>query len=99
MTEVEQNEKLGWGRERRPLTVADIARRRAELKTLYSVLDAEESILQVLPFLLLIFVLNFYCFPSECGTETFPLSILAEKGIKAGSGGLETSCMSSTAER
>lgn len=48
MTEAEQNDKLGWVRERRPLTVADIARRRAELKTLYSVLDAEESILQVL---------------------------------------------------
>ena len=47
MTGAEQNEKLGWGRDRRPLTVADIARRRAELKTLYSVLDAEESILQV----------------------------------------------------
>lgn len=48
MTEAEQNDKLGWVRERRPLTVAGIARRRAELKTLYSVLDAEESILQVL---------------------------------------------------
>ena len=59
MTEAEQNEKLGWVRERRPLTVADIARRRAELKTLYSVLDAEESILQVL-FLFGMFYLNFY---------------------------------------
>ena len=47
MTGVEQNEKLGWGRDGRPSTVADIARRRAELETLYSVLDAEESILQV----------------------------------------------------
>ena len=98
MTEVEQNEKLGWGRERRPLTVADIARRRAELKTLYSVLDAEESILQVL-FLTLIFVLNFYFFSSECGAETFPPGIMAEKGIQVGSGGLETSCLSTTAER
>ena len=47
MTGAEQNEKLGWGRDKRPLTVADIDRRRTELETLYSVLDAEESILQV----------------------------------------------------
>jgi len=46
MTEEEQNEKLGWERDRRPMSVADIVRRRTELNTLYSVLDAEESILQ-----------------------------------------------------
>ena len=50
MTEAEQNEKLGWRRERRPLTVADMARGKAELEKLYSVLDAEDGILQVQSF-------------------------------------------------
>ena len=50
MTEAEQNEKLGWRRERRPLTVADMARGKAELQKLYSVLDAEDGILQVQSF-------------------------------------------------
>ena len=80
------------------MSVADIVRRRTELNTLYSVLDAEESILQVL-FLTLKFVRNFYFFCSECGTETFPPGVMAEKGIQVGSGGLETSCLSTTAER
>ena len=50
MTEAEQNEKLGWRRGRRPLTVADMARGKAELEKLYSVLDAEDGILQVQSF-------------------------------------------------
>ena len=50
MTETEQNEKLGWRRERRPLTVADMARGKAELEKLYSMLDAEDGILQVQSF-------------------------------------------------
>ena len=50
MTETEQNEKLGWRREKRPLTVADMARGRAELEKLYSMLDAEDGILQVQTF-------------------------------------------------
>ena len=84
MTEAEQNDKLGWVRERRPLTVADIARRRAELKTLYSVLDAEESILQVL---FLMYSISIFTFPpSECSAETFPPGSMAEKGFRVGSG-------------
>ena len=50
MTETEQNEKLGWRREKRPLTVADMARGKAELEKLYSMLDAEDGILQVQSF-------------------------------------------------
>ena len=50
MTETEQNEKLGWRRERRPLTVADMARGKAELEKLYSMLDVEDGILQVQSF-------------------------------------------------
>ena len=50
MSETEQNEKLGWKRERRPLTVADMARGKAELEKLYSMLDAEDGILQVQSF-------------------------------------------------
>ena len=50
MTETEQNEKLGWRRGRRPLTVADMARGKAELEKLYSMLDVEDGILQVQSF-------------------------------------------------
>ena len=76
MTEEEQNEKLGWERDRRTMSVADIVRRRTELNTLYSVLDAEESILQV-PFFT--FSFSFSTFPpSERSTETFPLGTMAE---------------------
>ena len=55
MTETEQNEKLGWRRERRPLTVADMARGKAELEKLYSMLDAEDGILQVQSFVVTLF--------------------------------------------
>ena len=66
MTEAEQNEKLGWRRERRPLTVADMARGKAELEKLYSVLDAEDGILQVqalvvTPFTNLLILLRVQC--------------------------------------
>ena len=67
MTEAEQNEKLGWRRERRPLTVADMARGKAELEKLYSMLDAEDGILQVkalvvlTPFTNLLILLRVQC--------------------------------------
>ena len=66
MTEAEQNEKLGWRRERRPLTVADMARGKAELEKLYGLLDAEDGILQVqsyvvTPFTNLLILLRMQC--------------------------------------
>ena len=66
MTETEQNEKLGWRRERRPLTVADMARGKAELEKLYGLLDAEDGILQVqsyvvTPFTNLLILLRVQC--------------------------------------
>ena len=76
MTEEEQNEKLGWERDRRPMSVADIVRRRTELNTLYSVLDAEESILQV-PFFYIFFSISTFP-PSERSTEALPLGTMAE---------------------
>ena len=64
----------------RPLSVADISRRKAELKTLYSVLDAEESILQVTYVDIFILHLNFFL--PECSAEAFPSGIVAKKGFQ-----------------
>ena len=66
MTEAEQNEKLGWRRGRMPLTVADMARGKAELEKLYSMLDVEDGILQVqsfvvTPFTSLLILLRVQC--------------------------------------
>ena len=66
MTETEQNEKLGWRRGRMPLTVADMARGKAELEKLYSMLDVEDGILQVqsfvvTPFTSLLILLRVQC--------------------------------------